>query len=54
MARDCKAPKKSTEEDKSPSTGPLPTPSGGRGLLPGPKGKTTGSTEGAKSAIEHS
>jgi hypothetical protein len=54
MARYCRAPKKSTEEGKSPSTGPLPTPSGGRGLSPGPKGKTTGSTEGAKSAIEHS
>ncbi|PMD13596.1 hypothetical protein NA56DRAFT_651556 [Hyaloscypha hepaticicola] len=53
MARYCRAPKKSTEEGKSPNTGPLPTLSGGRGLLPGPKGKTIDSTEGAKSTIEY-
>jgi hypothetical protein len=44
------APKRDVEGSKSPSTGPLPTPSGGRGLSPGP----TGSTDSAKYAIEHS
>jgi hypothetical protein len=48
-ARDCRAPKRDAE-GKSPSTGPLPTPSGGRGLSPGP----VGSTDSAKYAIEHS
>ena len=50
MARGCRAPKKEAEGSKSPSTGPLPTPSGGRGLSPGP----TGSTDSAKYATEHS
>lgn len=53
-AKDYKAPKKSAESgSKSPSTGPLPTPSGGRGLSPSPT-RNTGFTEGAKSAIEQS
>jgi len=43
--QDCKSPKKSP--GNSPSTGPLPTPTGGKGLRIGP-------TEGAKHAIEHS
>jgi hypothetical protein len=50
IARNCRALKRDTEGSKSPSTGPLPTPSGGRGLSPGP----TGPTDSAKYAIEHS
>jgi hypothetical protein len=50
IARNCRAPKRDTEGNKSPSIGPLPTPLGGRGLSPGP----TGSTNSAKYAIEHS
>jgi hypothetical protein len=53
MARHYRAPKRDAEGSKGPSTGPLPTPSGGRGLSPSPKG-TTSSKDSAKSAIEHS
>jgi hypothetical protein len=53
MARHCRAPKRDAEGCKGPSTGPLPTPSRGRGLSPSLKG-TTGSKDSAKSAIEHS
>jgi hypothetical protein len=59
-ARDYRAPKRDSEgAGKSPSTGPLPTPSGGRGLSPGPvrakaSGPTTGPIESAKSAGEKS
>jgi hypothetical protein len=48
-ARDCRAPKRDAE-GKSPSTGPLPTPLGGRGLSPG----LIGSMDSAKYTIEHS
>jgi hypothetical protein len=37
---DCKKPKKQEKpgkDEKSPSTGPLPTPGGGKGLSPGPE-----------------
>jgi hypothetical protein len=46
-ARDCKSPIKPKAKEESPSTGPLPTPSGGRDLSPSPTTK-------AKYAIETS
>jgi hypothetical protein len=54
--RDCRAPKKDPEDaGKSPSTGPLPTPTGGRGLSPSPaKAGAIGSTANAKYAVEQS
>jgi len=53
-AKDYKIPKKSAKSgSKSLSTGPLPTPSGGRGLSPSLT-RNTGFMEGAKSAIEQS
>jgi hypothetical protein len=50
IAKNYRALKRDTKGSKSPSTGPLPTPSGGRGLSPGP----IGPTDSAKYAIEHS
>ena len=37
---DCRSKKEKQDQEKSPSTGPLATPGGGRGLSPGP-GKST-------------
>lgn len=57
-ARDCRAPTKEKDlEERSPSTGPLPTPSGGRGLSPGPlkrETKKSNSIANAKYAMEQS
>lgn len=38
MARDCRASKSTESSKRDPSTGPLPTPTGGRGLSPTPNG----------------
>ena len=56
-ARDCRVPTKERDpEGRNPSTGPLPTPSGGRGLSPGPPKRETksNSTANAKYAVEQS